>query len=106
MATLTITGPSTSPKNTAGYTRHATPSASSPHPHDSLQWTCTQKKRGTVMVPFKFGRGRLPARTRGWWAFRIQTALVGGSSVAEDETIREVAVRGSADGALREVASQ
>jgi len=32
-ATSTSTGPSTSPKNTAAFTRHATPSASSPHPH-------------------------------------------------------------------------
>jgi hypothetical protein len=40
------------------------------------------------------------------WGFQRPTALLGGSSVAGDETVREVAVRGSADGALREVASQ
>src|SRR5450755_631285 len=42
MATSTSTGPSTSPKNTAAFTRPATPLASSRHPHKSLQWTCTQ----------------------------------------------------------------
>ena len=38
--------------------------------------------------------------------FQRPTALLGGSSVAGDETVREVAVRAWSDGALREVASQ
>ncbi|MGO9789600.1 MAG: hypothetical protein ACLP8S_08850, partial [Solirubrobacteraceae bacterium] len=42
MATSTSTGPSTSPRNTAAFTPHATPLASSRHPHKSLQWTCTR----------------------------------------------------------------
>src|SRR5450631_4322130 len=42
MATSTSTGPSTSPKNTAAFTRPATPLASSRHPHQSLQLTCTR----------------------------------------------------------------
>jgi hypothetical protein len=37
---------------------------------------------------------------------RRPAALYGGSFVAGDETVREVAVRDSADGALREVAPQ
>ena len=37
---------------------------------------------------------------------RVRTLWEDGSSVAGDETVREVAVRRVADGALREVASQ
>src|SRR5450755_548624 len=47
MATSTSTGPSTSPKNTAAFTRPATPLASSRHPHKSLQWTCTRVELGS-----------------------------------------------------------
>jgi len=67
-----------------------------------------KKKRGMVVGPFKFGRARqLPTRRRGaWWAFGVQTALLGRLFRRWDETVREVAVRGLADGALREVASQ
>ena len=67
------------------------------HRHDRPIAT-VKKKRGTVISPFKFGRVRPSPHAKAWLAgFQRPTALLGGSSVAGDETVREVAVRGSAD---------
>src|ERR1035441_8288395 len=98
MATSTSTGPSTSPKNTAAFTRHATPLASSRHPHKSLQWTCTQRSfevlafaagastqrlhRARVTLAsvqrFYYGRNPDPLHTESTTAVRGGSKTIGG----------------------------